>query len=305
MYKIFLVKKDFVNSRIDRWVKTNICVVPQSFIEKSLRNKKITVNKKKIKSSYKVKLNDEIHLNNFNPTRTSLIKKTGYKPSNRDIRESDNFILSNNENFCVINKPQGLSVQGGSKVNKNLIDLIAKNNIFVNSKPFVVHRIDKETSGILLIAKNRQYAQLLTSLFRIRKIHKTYLCICHGKMQNDKGEIDTYLNRYERNKNVSERAISTYKVLDKQNDFSFLALKPITGRKHQIRKQLLSCGHPVIGDSKYTNINYSKSSNKNLMLHAYSIKFMINNKKYSYSVNVPDYFKNFLLKKKLTFPKYF
>jgi len=302
MDKIFLVKKDFVNSRIERWIKRNICQVPQSLIEKNLRNKKVTINKEKVKSSYKLKINDKIYLNNFNPKFSYHLSKKGkYIPSKTDIKDSEDLIVEDNENFCVINKPYGLAVQGGSKIKKNLVDLIAENKIFLNSKPFIVHRIDKETSGILIIAKNRKYAQLFTSLFRIRKIHKSYLSICHGEIEKVKGIFDSYLIRYDKDRKISEHAITNYKVLDKNNNSTLLNLNPITGRKHQIRKQLFSIGFPVIGDSKY---NFSKNKinkNNNLMLHAYSIKFIINEKKYTYTVNVPDYFKKMLLKKKINF----
>ena len=301
MDKIFLVKKDFVNSRIDRWIKRNICQVPQGLLEKCLRNKNVTVNKLKVKSSYKLKIDDKIYLNNFNPTLGyHLSKKKKYVPSKRDIKDSNSFIVEDNENFCVINKPYGLAVQGGSKIKKNLVDLIAENKIFLNSKPFIVHRTDKETSGILIIAKNRKYAQLFTSLFRIRKIHKSYLSICHGEMEKIKGFFDGDLIRYDKDKKISERAITNYKVLDKNTNSTLLILNPITGRKHQIRKQLFSIGFPVIGDSKYNFPENKINKNNNLMLHAYSIKFMINEKKYKYTVNVPDYFKKMLLKKRLT-----
>jgi len=301
MDKIFLVKKDFVNSRIDRWIKRKICQVPQALIEKSLRNKNVTVNSLKVKSSYKLKLDDKIYLNNFNPTLSDhLSKKKKYIPSKKDIKDSDTFIIEDNENFSVINKPYGLAVQGGSKIKKNLVDLITKNKIFLNSKPFIVHRLDKETSGILIIAKNRKYAQLFTSLFRIRKIHKSYLSICHGEMEKDKGLFDDDLIRYDKDRKISERAITNYKVLDKNTNSTLLILNPITGRKHQIRKQLFSIGFPVIGDAKYNFPENKINKNNNLMLHAYSIKFMINEKKYGYTVNVPDYFKKMLLKKRLT-----
>ena len=301
MDKIFLVKKDFVNSRIDRWIKRNIRKVPQSLIEKSLRNKNVTINKVKVKSSYKLKIDDKIYLNNFNPTFSyHLNKKKKYVPSKRDIKDSNSFIVEDNENFCVINKPYGLAVQGGSKIKKNLVDLIAENKIFINSKPFIVHRTDKETSGILIIAKNRKYAQLFTSLFRIRKIHKSYLSICHGEMEKNKGFFDGDLIRYDKDKKISERAITNYKVLDKNTNSTLLILNPVTGRKHQIRKQLFSIGFPVIGDSKYNFPENKINKYHNLMLHAYSIKFMINEKKYKYTVNVPDYFKKMLLKKRLT-----
>ena len=301
MDKIFLVKKDFVNSRIDRWIRRNIRQVPQSLIEKNLRNKNVTINKVKVKSSYKLKIDDKIYLNNFNPTLSSyLAKKKKYIPSKTDIKASEALIVEDNENFCVINKPYGLAVQGGSKIKKNLVDLIAENKIFLNSKPFIVHRIDKETSGILIIAKNRKYAQLFTSLFRIRKIHKSYLSICHGEMEKVKGIFSGDLIRYDKNRKISERAITNYKVLDKNTNSTLLILNPITGRKHQIRKQLFSVGFPVIGDSKYNFAENKIHKNNNLMLHAYSIKFMINEKKYKYTVNVPDYFKKMLLKKRLT-----
>ena len=301
MDKVFPVKKEFVNSRIDRWIKRNICQVPQSLIEKNLRNKNVTINNLKVKSSYKLKVDDKIYLNNFNPTFSyHFTKKKKYIPSKRDIKDSNSLIVENNENFCVINKPYGLAVQGGSKIKKNLVDLITENKIFINSKPYIVHRIDKETSGILIIAKNRKYAQLFTSLFRIRKIHKSYLSICHGEMEKDKGLFDDDLIRYDKDRKISERAITNYKVLDKNTNSTLLILNPITGRKHQIRKQLFSIGFPVIGDSKYNFPENKINKNNNLMLHAYSIKFMINEKKYKYTVNVPDYFKKMLLKKRLT-----
>ena len=303
MDKIFLVKKDFINSRIDRWIKKNICHVPQSFIEKNLRNKSVTVNKLKVKSSYKLEINDKIYIKNFNPRQYNLILSKKYIPSKRDIKDSEDLVVENNENFCIINKPYGLAVQGGSKIKKNLVDLIAKNRIFLNSKPFIVHRLDKETTGIIIIAKNRKYAQLFTSLFRIRKIHKSYLSICYGEMEKTKGIFDENLIRYDKDKKISERAITYYKVLDKNINSTLLILNPITGRKHQIRKQLFSKGYPVIGDTKYNFPGNKINKSKNLMLHAYSIKFMINEKKYKYTINVPNYFKKMLLTKRLTLSK--
>ena len=202
-----------------------------------------------MKSSYKLKVDDKIYLNNFNPTFSyHLSKKKKYIPSKRDIKDSNSLIVEDNKNFCVINKPYGLAVQGGSKIKKNLVDLIEKNKIFLNSKPFIVHRIDKETSGILIIAKNRKYAQLFTSLFRIRKIHKSYLSICHGEMEKVKGIFADDLIRYDKDRKISEHAITNYKVLDKNSICSLVKMKPITGRKHQIRVHMAELGHPVIGD---------------------------------------------------------
>ena len=97
-------------------------------------------------------------------------------------------IIDNNEDFVVLNKSAGISVQGGTKSKKNLVDIFAKSEIFQNTKAFSVHRLDKDTSGVFIMAKHRKSAQLLTSLFILRKVHKTYLAICHGELQSNSGE---------------------------------------------------------------------------------------------------------------------
>ena len=299
MDKIFLVKKDFINSRIDRWIKKNICHVPQSCIEKNLRNKSVTVNKLKVKSSYKLEINDKIYIKNFNPRQYNLILSKKYIPSKRDIKDSEDLVVENNENFCIINKPYGLAVQGGSKIKKNLVDLIAKNRIFLNSKPFIVHRLDKETSGIIIIAKNRKYAQLFTSLFRIRKIHKSYLGIVVGDFNKSKGTLIDDLYYYEGNKKIKSRAITHFTLMDSNNNYSLLKLNPETGRKHQLRKQLLMYGNPILGDEKYNLLTKKNKNMKNLMLHAHKIYFKINDLKYNFTAEIPEYFNRFLKEKHL------
>ena len=101
------------------------------------------------------------------------IKTSKYKPSNKEKSRYIKFIIENNDNFIVINKPAGIPVQGGTKSFKNILDILKNTKYFEHTKPYIVHRLDKETSGIMILAKNREYAQLFTSLFRIRKIHKT------------------------------------------------------------------------------------------------------------------------------------
>ena len=131
------------------------------------------------------------------------------------------------------------------------------------------------------MAKHRESAQLLTSLFRLRKVHKTYLAICHGELPKDSGEWKNDLTRYEKNKPIIEKARTIYKVLDKNSICSLVEMKPITGRKHQLRKQLYLIGNPIYGDQKYKFNNNDRAINKNLMLHSYQIRFMINDKKYT------------------------
>ena len=297
MEEIINIENDFVNTRIDRWIKKKFNMIPQNFIEKSLRLGKIKVNKIKVKSSYRLKHKDKIYLFNFKPTNTNIHKKKIFLPSSKELSNLEKLIIENNEDFIVINKPYGLPVQGGTRSYKNLVDLLSKSEIFVNTKPYIVHRIDKETSGILLIAKTREYAQLFTSLFRLRKIHKEYLGICHGELQKDTGKINYKLVRYEKNKKIEENAETYFNVIDKTSLCTFLSLKPITGRKHQLRKHLSLIGHPIYGDKKYNYITKNKS---NLLLHSFSIKFLINGKKYNYKAHLPDYFIKMLKIKKLS-----
>ena len=301
MKKSYIVDSTCSNMRVDRLIRHFLGKMPQSLIEKNLRTGKIKLNKKKIKSSYKVKKNDKIDLFNINFKENIIQKKTKYKPSNKIIKSNENQIIDNNDDFVVLNKSSGISVQGGTKSKKNLVDIFAKSEIFKNTKPYSVHRLDKDTSGVFIIAKNRAIAQLLTSLFRLRKVHKTYLAICHGELDKDSGEWNNDLIRYDGDKKIIEKAKTLYKVIDKNSEASLVQLKPITGRKHQLRKQLYSLGQPIYGDIKYKISNTNKGLNKNLMLHSYQIRFMINKDKYTYTALLPDYFKKLLKVKRLNF----
>jgi 23S rRNA pseudouridine955/2504/2580 synthase len=290
--------------RIDRWIRNNLGKFPQALIEKSLKSGKIKLNDKKVKSSQKVKTGDKIFLFNFNFKETIIQKKIKFLPSEEIIKENEDLIIDNNDDFIVLNKSTGISVQGGTKSKKNLVDIFARSEIFKNTKPFSVHRLDKDTSGVFIIAKHRESAQLLTSLFRLRKVHKTYLAICHGELKESSGEWNNDLIRYDNDKEIIEKARTLYKVLDKNSICSLVEMKPITGRKHQLRKQLHAVGCPIYGDKKYKLSNTDKAINKNLMLHSYQIKFMINNKKYTYTALLPDYFKKLLKTKRLSFLNY-
>ncbi len=304
MKKSFIVDYEFNEMRLDRWIRNNLGKIPQGLIEKNLRNGIIKVNKKKVKSSYKIKTNDQINIFNFEFKERIINKKIKFNPTKEIIKENENLIIDDNEDFIVLNKSAGISVQGGTKSKKNLVDIFAKSKIFQNTKPFSVHRLDKDTSGVFIIAKHRESAQLLTSLFRLRKVHKTYLAICHGEINKNSGVWDEDLIRFEKNKPIKEKAKTIFKVLDKNSICSLVEMKPITGRKHQLRKQLYAIGNPVYGDQKY-KLNYSeKAINKNLMLHSYQIKFMINKKKFTYTALLPEYFKKLLKIKRLSFPSF-
>jgi 23S rRNA pseudouridine955/2504/2580 synthase len=301
MKKTYTVDATFNDMRLDRWIRNILGNIPQGLIEKNLRFGKIKLNNKKVKSSIKVKTSDQIDLYDFKFKETILQKKIKFEPSKNIIKANEELIIDNNDDFIVLNKRAGISVQGGTKSKKNLIDIFNKSEIFKDSKPFSVHRLDKDTSGVFIIAKNRETAQLLTSLFRLRKVHKTYLAICHGEIEKNSGEWSNDLVRYDNGKKIIENAKTTFKVIDKNSNSTLVEMKPITGRKHQLRKQLFEIGHSIYGDQKYRSINSEKGLNKNLMLHSYQIKFMINDKKFTYTALLPDYFKKLLVTKRLNF----
>jgi len=297
MPKSFIVDDDYNNSRLDKWFKQTLLNLPHSLVEKIIRQNKIKVNKKKIKSSYRLQTGDLVEIydiSKFKPTDNK--KKIKYLPKKKEIGAYDDYVIEDNENFIVINKPTGIPVQSGTKSFKNIIDILKKTKYFENSKPFIVHRLDKETSGVLIIAKNRKFAQLFTSLFRIRKIHKTYLAIVYGKVDESIKLMKDDLIFYENNRKIIQKALSNLKIIKSNEGYSYLELNPITGRKHQLRKQLLNIGNPIIGDDKYFLNNRKRIKNKNLMLHAYKIKFMIDNVKYNFKAKYSNIFEDFLKK---------
>jgi len=301
MIKKLVVEKDFHNTRFDRWFKNKVLDIPQGLIEKIIRKNQVKVNGKKTKSSYRVQEKDIIEIFNIEKvkkTEKNLI--TQYIPSNTEREKYDDFIIENNENFIVINKPAGIAVQSGTKSFKNVVDTLRETKYFNDSKPFIVHRLDKETSGILIVAKTREYAQLFTSLFRIRKMHKTYLAVVYGEVSKEKKVLEDDLVLYEKERKIVQKATSYIKILKSNSEYSLLELRPITGRKHQLRKQLYNIGNSIIGDDKYyvkRGKDFIKS--KNLMLHAYEIKFMINNVKYNFRADFNKEFKDFIAKKDL------
>ena len=294
------VNHDYHNCRFDRWFKANVISLPQLLIEKIIRLNKVKINRKKIKSSYRVQTGDIIEIYDISKFKISDRPKISkYKPSRKEVDIYDDYILENNDNFVVINKPRGIAVQSGTKSFRNIIDVLKDSRYFENTKPYIVHRLDKETSGILIVAKTREYAQLFTSLFRIRKIHKTYIALTYGKVSRKIKTLKDDLITFEKDKKVIQKAISHVKILKSSTDYTYVELNPITGRKHQLRKQLYNIGNPIIGDDKYfinRRADKIKIKNKNLMLHAYKIKFMINNVQYNFKAEYDKDFEDFIKK---------
>ena len=293
----FTVEEDYQDSRFDKWFKNNVLDIPHSLIEKFIRLNKVKVNKKRTKTSYRVQAGDLVEVYNiekFEPKKKDNSIK--YTPKSKELKDYNNYIIEDNKNFIILNKPAGIPVQGGTKSFKNILDILKNSNYFKETKPFIVHRIDKETSGILIVAKNRKFAQLFTSLFRIRKIHKTYIAITHGNVSRKINTLRDNLTYFEKNKKIVQKAISHLKIIKSNDQYSFVELNPITGRKHQLRRQLLNIGNPIIGDHKYFSYKNKGLKIKNLLLHAYKIKFMIDNVKYNFKAKYNEEFENFLKK---------
>ena len=288
----YIVSKSYDKSRFDRWFKEEIINIPNSLIQKLLRKNKVKVNNKKINSSFRVTSGDEVliyNLKNYKPT--NFKKKISYLPSKEEKKGLENFIIYDDINYVVINKPRGISVQSGTNNLKNIVDILKKSKYFNLAKPYIVHRLDKETSGIFLVAKNRESAQFFTSLFRIRKIYKTYLAIVRGEVPKSLKKMEDFLYYFEKNKKTRLKAITFLKVLKSNQRYSLLELNPFTGRKHQLRRQLFMRGFPIIGDQKYYLNKNKKIKDHIMFLHSYKIRFMKNNQKFSHIANLDKDFK--------------
>ena len=290
--ELFVIDSIFSNTRIDKWFKSKIGKVPQSFIEKSLRSGKILVNNIKVKSSYKLQKEDKIFINiNYQDKPTK--KKFSYEASDYEYKELKNAIVYENHDYIILNKPSGISVQSGTKSPKNIIDIL--NKYSDKKKYYLVHRIDKETSGLILLACNKNFAQLISEQFRNKEINKNYLAVLHGSLILNDGILEHDLTFVEKNKSKIFKAETSFFVISKNKNFSYVQATPVTGRKHQLRQQFFKINNPIVGDDKYFIPHY-KNENNYLMLHSYKITFYYQGKQRTYKIQPPVEFKNFLKK---------
>ena len=301
------IKKEDIGIRLDKILLKKFNSLSFIKIQKLIRIGFFKVNNRKVKSNYKVNVADKIQYSNnsinenkFKKDISSILIK--YKKQIADIKKNiifeDNFLL-------VINKPYGIPVQGGNNVNFN-IDLILPILCENNSSIRLVHRIDKNTSGILLLAKSKEVAQNITMLFKENKIKKKYLTIVEGKLTKRIGKITLPVTKKKiagMEKMVidpysKEKAETSYKVIDYKKGLSLLEVYPKTGRKHQIRVHLQSINHPILGDNKYnkTNDDNQEVSNEKMHLHAKEIQFVLNNNKYFFKASLPNFFKETIKK---------
>ena len=277
----YTVSNDFSGSRLDRWIKKHYPEISHGDLEVALRKGHIKVNDRKTKSNYRINLSDNISVNSFLRDKKKQIKNSYKKSSKKEI---DNMLIYEDDDILVINKPHGIAVQGGTKINKHIDGLLQSS--YKSLQPRLVHRIDKETSGILLVALNRKIADFLSYSFRKKKITKYYWAITYGNLSKKSGVIDKSIKR--KNSNTYIDALTEYtKYMNFKDNFNFMIYKPVTGRNHQIRIHSHDLGIPILGDTKY---GYNLDDNKKLHLHSKSIEFFHpNGKKMYFEADLPPH----------------
>lgn len=239
--------------RIDKYLAQELDY-SREFIQKLIADKLILVNGKEIKSSFKTELNDIIEINaneyeeqiNITPTKMNL-----------NIVYEDDFLM-------IINKPSGLVVHPGSgNYTNTLVNglLYYTNNlsdIGGDVRPGIVHRIDKDTSGLLLVAKTNKAHEILSDDFKNKRIKREYIALLNGVFKNESATIDAPIGRDKLNREKmcvtdinSKKAITNMKVINRFNKYTLVSCILETGRTHQIRVHMAYIGHPIVGDSLY------------------------------------------------------
>ena len=283
----YTIDEDFSNTRLDRWFRQYFKGLSHNNLEKYLRKGFIKVNKKKIKSSYRLCEGDTIRIS---PFLNSFFSNNG---ENIKIYGSEDFIKRNtlyiDDDLLVINKPYNLAVQGGTGIKRHLDGLLLSAFSSKKMTPRLVHRLDKETSGVMLIALNRKMASHLSNLFKNKDIYKTYWAITEGSPIKIRGEINFTIEDYE--KKESYNSLTKYKKVLEINDYlSWVVFRPVTGRTHQIRKHASMSNFPIVGDKKYGNKNQKLIKFNKLHLHSHSVDFKgLNGEILHFEAPLPDH----------------
>lgn len=278
--------------RIDKFMSNHFANYSRSFLQKLFAQNKVLINSSKIaKPGYSLKIGDQISVSfpNVNTPNT---------PSKEIPNDIGVEIIAKESDFFIIYKPAGLVVHppNGTCQDIALTDWLTKTyddiaHVGAIDRPGIVHRLDRDTSGLMIIPRTNYAHATITDMFKNRKIHKTYLALVVGHPPKEKS-IDFYIGRHpsvrykmhafnELTKIASSRdALSHYKVIEYYKDFSLVEVKPVTGRTHQIRVHMAAIGHPVLGDHLYGS--KSKLISRQA-LHAHAIEFEFNGKNYIFS----------------------
>lgn len=279
------IVRDAERVRLDRYLKRIFPTITQGVIEKAIRRKDIKVNNKRAISSMHLHDKDVISYfagvisgDNGVTTTSKLSYDNGIVALAKKI--IGEYLIYESEELIAINKPYGLAVQGGSKINLSVDHALQYLNETKGSKFKLVHRLDKATSGVLLIAKGYVNATKLTGAFKDKLIAKTYVAELSGLLEKNFGVIDNYIGKYNADMpgdndskeimhvvdaDTGKRAITRYKVIstDSNRNVSKVEFYPETGRTHQLRVHSKYLGCPIVGDIKYNGPKWQR-----MMLHA-------------------------------------
>ncbi len=301
--KQFIIPESENQSRLDRCLRRNLGKINQSLLEKSLRNKDILLNGKKAKASDKIEKNQVITYESslfFKDKKVFSEISKNKKSFYLDLYKKT--LIKDNKNWIILNKPNKIAAQGGKGQKRNIDELLK--SISNDSQFKLVHRLDKDTSGILVIAKNLETARTFHDFFKYKKIIKLYLAIVYPPPSNNEQYIKSNIEKSSLS-NIRKMTISdvkgkfakTYmKILVKNSKYALTLLYPITGRTHQLRVHMNYIGCSIIGDKKY-KLNESYQDNENfLKLHSYVIK--IPNVDFI-KAPLPEHFINFMKENKL------
>jgi 23S rRNA pseudouridine955/2504/2580 synthase len=287
------VGPDQGGQRIDNFLLRHLKGVPKTLIYRILRKGEVRVNKGRIKPDYRVQAGDEIRIP---PIRRSQDEKR--PPSSRSVNALSNRILYEDERIIVINKPTGMAVHGGSGVSHGVIEAMRHWRQDLHFLE-LVHRLDRETSGCLILAKKRSALRQLHELLREGQVEKRYLALLKGAWSQGAQRIEIALRKNvlrsgERMVNVSEEgktAISTFRPLSVGKKASLMEIHIETGRTHQIRVHAAHLGHPIAGDDKYGDKEFNQEMRElglsRLFLHARSLAFTLAEPHKSIAVNAP------------------
>ena len=256
--------------RIDKYISDHAKILTRSQLK--ARNAKVYINGKEVKLSKTVKINDTIDIEYDSSPEIDI------KPEKIDLD-----IIYEDENIAVINKPQGMVVHpaagnpGGTLANA-FLHYFGESDFEKDDddiRPGIVHRLDKDTSGVIITAKNSAAHEFLSHQFRKKKVHKKYLAVVKGKMQSQEGVIETNLARDRNNRKKfqvivgkGKEALTRFRVLKEFEDSSLVSLEPETGRTHQLRVHMQHCGCPILGDPLYSR-KIAKYGEITMMLHAH------------------------------------
>jgi len=293
--KIIKIKQEDDGIRLNRWFLREYPALSLGRLQKLLRTKQIKIDGKKAESSTRLLAGQELRIP---PLDNEKKVEENKALSKIDAEYIMSMVIYKDDNIIVLNKPSGLAVQGGTNTVKHIDGMLEALMFDNNEKPRLVHRIDKETSGLLVLARNRKSAELLTKAFREKDLKKTYLALVRGCPEQKEGIIKYSLEKVGEKMEVVEdgqKAITEIKVLDNTGKkFALVEAHPLTGRTHQIRAHLEAIGNPILGDNKYfgkERLRLKEIKDK-LYLHAYKIDLSnIYNKKTIVTADLPEHFK--------------